>query len=61
LRRVQLARSCAMGGEDVLKEVKGVESRYILFIGIRTLREQIYADAPWTLEYILFIGIKYAV
>jgi len=27
LRKVQLARSCAMGGEDVVKEVEGVESR----------------------------------
>jgi len=27
LRRVQLARSCAMGGEDVVGEVKGVDSR----------------------------------
>jgi hypothetical protein len=27
LRRVQLARLCAMGGEDVVKEVKGVDSR----------------------------------
>jgi len=29
LRRVQLARSCSMvmGGEDVVKEVKGVDSR----------------------------------
>jgi len=26
-RRVQLARSCAMGEEDVVGEVKGVESR----------------------------------
>ena len=25
LRRVLLARSCAMGGEDVVGEVKGVE------------------------------------
>jgi len=26
-RRVQLARSCAMGGEEVVKEVKGVDCR----------------------------------
>ena len=25
MRRVQLARSCAMGGEDVVKEVKGAQ------------------------------------
>jgi len=27
LRRVQLSRSCAMGEEDVVNEVKGVDSR----------------------------------
>ena len=37
LRRVLLARSCAMGGEDVVREVKGVDEA-----GIRVEDRDVY-------------------
>ena len=39
LRRVLLARSCAMGGEDVVREVKGVDEVGVRF-GERETRER---------------------